>query len=80
MFTHTALQGGPPEDLLDAAAVDGWIEGPTWASPLNSSQLTALLLLLSAARELCDLLPIRCLHVTVGIGIAMAHPATSMLP
>ena len=54
MFVHPVLQGGPTEDILDAAGVDGWIEGPTWASPLNSSQLTALLLLLNAARELRD--------------------------
>lgn len=35
-----------------AAALDGWVEGPTWTSPLNASQLTALLVLMNAAREL----------------------------
>lgn len=55
LLLHAGLQDGPPEGVLEAAAaLDGWIEGPTWASPLNTSQLTALLLLLHAARELCE--------------------------
>ena len=50
---HAFLQGGPPEDITDSgAALDGWVEGPTWTSPLSASQLTALLVLMNAAREL----------------------------
>lgn len=47
-------QGGPTEDDLPgdvAACLDGWVEGPTWAAPLNNRQLAALLLMMSAARE-----------------------------
>jgi hypothetical protein len=34
-----------------AELLDGWVEGPTWAAPLNNRQLTALLLVMHAARK-----------------------------
>lgn len=46
------VQGGPSEELSGVVGLlDGWIEGPTWAGPLNNRQLTALLLVLHAARK-----------------------------
>lgn len=34
-----------------AASLDGFVEGPTWATPLNNRQLAALLLLLHTTRK-----------------------------
>jgi hypothetical protein len=51
---HSHQAGIIRQDEPWRALLDGWVEGPTWAAPLNSRQLNALLLVMHAARKYCN--------------------------